>query len=162
MVARYGCCCRTAIWPCDNRDRQCLGMRRSIQAINNLKQDIGTGFHRLVISAFDVDPGFAILNPEMGRLGRRWRRWWAMATGTHRAFWATRRRSCTLFRSAWHAWRRWRRGCGIGVGSCGARNRWCWRLWRCWRLLGKCGSGQCSKGDGGKNVTFHRIYPLVR
>lgn len=63
-----GACCRTATGPCDNKDRQCLGMRRSIQPINNLKQDIGAGLHRLIVSAFDVDPGVAILNPEMGCL----------------------------------------------------------------------------------------------
>lgn len=157
-VARFGCCCRTATDPCDNRDDQCLGMCRSIQPINNLKQDIGAGFHRLVISAFDVNSGVAIFNPEMGCLGRRRWWWWAMATGTHRAIWAARRRSCTLFRTAWHAWWRWWRGSGIGVGSHGARNRWCWWLWRCWRLLGKRGSGQCSKGDGGKNISFHRFF----
>jgi hypothetical protein len=142
-----------------------LRVGRSIQTINNLKKDISTGLHRLVIGTFNVDSGLTILNQEV-RCLRRWRRWRrAMSMGTHGAFWASRWWSCmvfwaprwcacTVFRTGWSTWRRWRHD-GISHRRCASRRWWSW-----W-LLGECGARQCSKCYGGEYVSFHRIYPSM-
>lgn len=56
----------------------------ALQAIHHLEQQVGAGLHRFVLGAFQIDPGIAVLDPEMGGLGRRG--WWrAMATETTKA-----------------------------------------------------------------------------
>ena len=51
----------------------CSSLVLALQAIHHLEQEVGTGLHRFVLGAFQIDPGIAILDPEMRCLGRRWR-----------------------------------------------------------------------------------------
>ena len=49
----------------------CSSLVLALQAIHHLEQQIGAGLHRFVLGAFQIDPGVAILDPEMCGLGGR-------------------------------------------------------------------------------------------
>lgn len=138
--------------------------RHRRELVEELHRDVGANAHRLIVGAFHVNAGLAVIELEMRALGRRrgrspamrWRR--GRTAGALARRWRWRRhvgasRSGPRGGAAWRGRRR-RRGTCLGAGTRAARRRGR-------RLLGqrrRCGEG-CDGAE--QDELSHAVVPFV-